>query len=54
MHLQPYYRAIGFAEEQFPEAQVYANSAFSLPLYPGLKDLDMQNVVATLAALLQA
>ena len=54
VHLQPYYRAIGFAEEQFPEAQVYANSAFSLPLYPGLKDLDMQNVVATLAALLQA
>ena len=36
VHLQPYYRALGFAEGQFPEAEAYASSAISLPLFPGL------------------
>ena len=37
VHLQPYYRALGFAESQFPEAEAYAHCAISLPLFPGLK-----------------
>ena len=37
VQLQPYYRAMGFGEGQFPEAEVYAHCAISLPLFPGLK-----------------
>lgn len=36
VHLQPYYRAMGFGEGQFHEAESYATSAISLPLFPGL------------------
>ena len=52
VHLQPYYRAMGFAEGQFPEAEAYASSAISLPLYPGLQAADQQRVANTLSTLL--
>ena len=52
VHLQPYYRSLGFVEGQFPEAEAYGSSAISLPLYPGLQDGDQQRVVRTLASLL--
>ena len=54
VHLQPYYRAMGFAEGQFPEAEAYARSAISLPLYPGLQAADQQRVANTLSTLLSA
>ena len=44
VHLQPYYRALGFTEGQFPEAEAYASSAISLPLFPGLLPADQQQV----------
>ena len=37
VHLQPYYRRLGFREGDFPVAEAYASSAISLPLYPGLQ-----------------
>ena len=46
VHLHPYYRALGFSEGDFPEAEAYANSAISLPLFPGLS-FDEQQRVAT-------
>ena len=54
VHLQPYYRAIGFTEGQLPEAEAYANSAISLPLFPGLSAAEQQRVVGALAQQLQA
>jgi UDP-4-amino-4,6-dideoxy-N-acetyl-beta-L-altrosamine transaminase len=45
VHLQPYYRALGFADGQFPEAEDYANSAISLPLFPGLRTEDQRHVI---------
>lgn len=52
VHLQPYYRRLGFREGDFPEAEAYATTAISLPLYPGLHYGDQQRVIRTLAALL--
>jgi len=49
VHLQPYYRAMGFAEEQFPEAEAYASSAISLPLFPGLSEGQQQRVIGTIS-----
>ena len=52
VQLQPYYRAMGFGEGQFPQAEAYAISSISLPLYPGLKAEDQQRVVNTLSTLM--
>ena len=54
VHLQPYYRRLGFREGDFPEAEAYATNAISLPLYPGLQVVDQERVVRTLATLLAA
>ena len=48
VHLQPYYRELGFVEGQFPEAEAYGTNAISLPLFPGLSDVDQHRVVAEL------
>jgi len=53
VHLQPYYRAFGFAEGQFPEAEAYASSAISLPLFPGLTESDQLRVFTALGESLQ-
>lgn len=54
VHLQPYYRRLGFREGDFPEAETYSSNAISLPLYPGLQDGDQQRVIRTLESLLAA
>ena len=54
VHLQPYYRRLGFAPGQFPAAEAYGRSAISLPLFPGLTAADQQRVVNQLAQLVQA
>ena len=53
VHLQPYYRQLGFEEGDFPKAEMYGNSAISLPLYPGLSSEDQLRVISTLSNLLQ-
>ena len=52
VHLHPYYRSLGFAEGQFPEAEAYAKSAISLPLFPGLEPDDQKRVTIILSDLL--
>ena len=52
VHLQPYYRRLGFSEGDFPEAEAYARNAISLPLYPGLQDHEQERVVQALSTLL--
>lgn len=48
VHLQPYYRAKGFGEGNFPEAEAYYHSAISLPIYFGMTDQDQDRVIAVL------
>jgi dTDP-4-amino-4,6-dideoxygalactose transaminase len=50
VHLQPYYRRLGFAEGDFPAAEAYARNAISLLLYPGLQE--QERVVQVLSNLL--
>ena len=52
VHLQPYYRRLGFKEGDYPEAEAYATNAISLPLYPGLVDDDLKRVADTIYTLL--
>ena len=52
VHLQPYYRQLGFAEGDFPEAEAYGLNAISLPLYPGLMAEQQERVADALCSLL--
>ena len=52
VHLQPYYRRLGFAEGQFPHSEAYGHSAISLPLFPGLSEEEQQRVAKVLEGLL--
>ncbi len=45
VHLQPYYRALGFTEGYSPEAERFAREALTLPLYPGLSDAAQTKVI---------
>ena len=52
VHLQPYYRQLGFQQGDFPEAECYSTNAISLPLFPGLGNQAQQCVVNTLTNIL--
>ena len=54
VHLQPYYRRLGFREGDFPEAEAYASNAISLPIYPGLLEGDQLRIADTLNTLLRS
>lgn len=49
VHLQPYYRRLGFAPGDFPAAEAYYEEALTLPLHPTLTDGEQDHVVETLA-----
>jgi len=52
VHLQPYYRELGFTQGQYPEAEVHAESAITLPLYSALTDQQQDQVVVALKEIL--
>ena len=54
VHTQPWYRAMGFAEGQFPEAERYYREAISLPMFATLQDAQQDAVVRALAKALDA
>jgi dTDP-4-amino-4,6-dideoxygalactose transaminase len=48
LHLQPYYqRAYGYGLGDFPQAEREYRSCFSLPIYPGMSDEEVEWVIAT-------
>lgn len=52
VHLQPYYRELGFKQGQYPEAEAHGESAITLPLYPALTDHEQDQVVIALKDIL--
>lgn len=48
VHLQPYYRALGFKAGDFPHAEAYYRRCITLPLYPGLGPTQQDHVVQAL------
>jgi UDP-4-amino-4,6-dideoxy-N-acetyl-beta-L-altrosamine transaminase len=52
IHLQPYYRALGFRPGDYPHAEAYYAQTVSLPLFPAMTDGDQDGVVAVLRELL--
>lgn len=53
LHMQPYYqKAFGYRSGDFPNAERAAERILSLPLYPAMSDSDVDDVAATVAAIL--
>lgn len=53
IHLQPYYRRMGFKAGDFPIAETYYDNAISLPLYASLSETDQDYVIARLKEFFQ-
>jgi UDP-4-amino-4,6-dideoxy-N-acetyl-beta-L-altrosamine transaminase len=45
VHLQPYYRRLGFKTGDFPEAEKYYSEAISLPMFYSLSEIDQNHVI---------
>lgn len=45
VHLQPYYRNLGYKQGDYPKAEEYYKHCISLPLYPELTDDDLTEIV---------
>jgi UDP-4-amino-4,6-dideoxy-N-acetyl-beta-L-altrosamine transaminase len=54
VHLQPYYRDLGFSPGQYPVAEAYARSAITLPLYATLTEPDQDRVIGAVRESLAA
>jgi len=52
VHTQPYYRALGFCEGDFPEAEHYYQEAMTIPLFAAMTDDQQDRVVAALREVL--
>jgi len=48
VHLQPYYRRLGFRRGDFPNAEAYYAGAITLPMYPDLTEALQDQVVGAL------
>jgi len=53
VHLQPYYKKLGFKKGDFPKAEEFYSKIFSLPIYPELTNSDLLRITKTLSYLLQ-
>jgi len=45
VHLQPYYRELGFVAGQYPEAEAYGREGITLPLFPTMAPSDQERVI---------
>lgn len=52
VHLQPYYRDLGFKAGMFPASEAYGETAMTLPLYPAMSGADQQDVIDAVLAVL--
>jgi UDP-4-amino-4,6-dideoxy-N-acetyl-beta-L-altrosamine transaminase len=52
IHLQPYYRDLGFRPGLFPAAEAYYKGALTLPLFPSMTDRQQDQVVVALKSCL--
>jgi len=52
VHTQPYYRKLGFSENDFPESMRYYREAISLPMYPNLTQEQLVEIVDKLRGII--
>lgn len=45
IHLQPFYKDLGFKKTMYPNAEAYAAEALSIPIYPELKKAEIDKII---------
>jgi dTDP-4-amino-4,6-dideoxygalactose transaminase len=53
VHLQPYYRRLGFKRGQLPITEYYSDRIISLPLFPTMKESEVSLVVKAIKEIIQ-
>ena len=53
IHTHPFYKKLGFKYGDFPQSEIYAKKAMSLPLFPGLKKRNQIQVINYLQDLIK-
>ena len=53
IHTHPFYKKLGFKYGDFPQSEIYAKKAMSLPLFPGLKKRNQIKVINYLKDLIK-
>lgn len=53
IHLQPYYRELGFEYGDFPEAESYYQKSISIPMFPSLTTAEIEEVVDVIRGAVQ-
>ena len=48
LHLMPFYRNLGWSENDFPFAENYYKNCISLPMYPSLSNRDLKYIIKTI------
>nr|WP_231619706.1 UDP-4-amino-4,6-dideoxy-N-acetyl-beta-L-altrosamine transaminase [Pseudoalteromonas sp. NZS100] len=51
IHIQPFYKNLGFKAQDFPNAMAYYESAITLPLHPALTEKEQHYIIDMLTAL---
>ena len=52
IHMQPFYKKLGFKKGDFFEAETFYKQAISIPIYPDLSEEKQDFVVKTLTQLI--
>jgi UDP-4-amino-4,6-dideoxy-N-acetyl-beta-L-altrosamine transaminase len=52
IHLQPYFKKLGFKKGQYPNSEKYGSEALSIPIYPNLKNKEQKKVIKEILRLL--
>ncbi|HEY2991250.1 MAG TPA: DegT/DnrJ/EryC1/StrS aminotransferase family protein, partial [Methylomirabilota bacterium] len=53
VHRHPFYRELGYKPAMFPRAEALYAGCISLPLYPGMSDDDVDDVIAAVTAAIE-
>ena len=53
IHLQPFYKKLGFKKGAFPNAENYYQNAISIPIFPQLKKIDQEKIITTIKSLVK-
>ena len=51
IHLQPYFKKLGFKKGQFPNSEKYGAEALSIPIYPNLKHKNQKKIISEILKL---
>ena len=53
LHLNPLYKNFGFKRGQFPNSENYSETAISIPIFCGLRNLEIKKIIKLLKGIIE-